>query len=187
MRRRGFDLAVQTSPDRWCVLQTRLDTCRKEQTQTYAAVLCAALEDLPMGVLSIVLSSSLPAGEKLSVINQLSIAWSWFNLGGKILKATALLRLWAEEKEILRKLDKQPTAVHAQVPRNGAPNVGFAFDDRSSGSLRGQRLRRALGRFFPFWWVDGAKAPTTQHEGGLELTVGAMIIPEQQRTDRQQG
>jgi hypothetical protein len=186
MRRRGLDLAVQASPDRWRVLQTRLDTCRKEQTETYAAVLSAALEDLPMGVLSIVLSSSLPAGEKLSVINQLSIAWSWFNLGGKILKGTALLRLWAEEKEILRKLDKQPTALHAQVPRNVALNVGFAIDDRSSGSLRGQRLRRALGPFFPFGWVDGASALATQHERGLELTVG-MIIPEQQRTDRQQG
>jgi hypothetical protein len=178
LRRRGLDLAVQASPDRRCVLQTRLDTCRKEQTQTYAAVLSATLEDLPMGVLSMVLNSSLPAGEKLSVINQLSIAWSWFNLGGKILKGTALLRLWAEEKEILRKLDKQPTAVHAQVPCNVAPDLGFAFDDRSTGSLRGQRLRRALGPFFPFGWVDGASARATQ-ERGLELTVGAMIIPEQ--------
>jgi len=73
-------------------------------------VLCAALEDLPMGVLSIVLTSSLPAGEKLSIINQLSIAWSWLNLGGKILKATALPRLWSEEKDLKRKLGKHEAA-----------------------------------------------------------------------------
>ena len=39
-----------------------------------------------MGLLSIVLTSMLPADDKLSVINQLSIYYSWFNLGGKILR-----------------------------------------------------------------------------------------------------
>lgn len=116
IRRRGFALAppdrtvAATRVARAEVLQSRLDTCRKEQKQTYAAVLCAALEDLPMGALSIVLTSSLPAGEKLSIINQLSIAWSWLNLGGKILKATALPRLWSEEKDLKRKLGKHEAA-----------------------------------------------------------------------------
>ena len=61
-----------------------------------------------MGVLSIVLKSALPVGEKLSAINELSIVYSWFNLGGKMLKATALPRLWDAEKDIRRKLGKLP-------------------------------------------------------------------------------
>jgi hypothetical protein len=121
MRRRRLDRAVpvdpteEDPPDRRVVLRTRLDTCRKEQTHTYAAVLCAALEDLPMGILSIVLTSMLPAGEKLSIVSQLSIAYSWFNLGGKALKATALLRLWAEERDVKRKLEKLDAAADTEA------------------------------------------------------------------------
>ena len=77
-----------------------------------------------MGLLSIVLTSMLPADDKLSVINQLSIYYSWFNLGGKMLKAAGLPRLWAAEKDMLRKLDKLPAAEAAilAAPLGGAAN-----------------------------------------------------------------
>jgi hypothetical protein len=68
------------------------------------------LEDLPMGILGIVLGSQLPAGEKLSLINNLSMTYSWFNFGGKLLKVAGLLRLWALEKDTLRKLEKLDAA-----------------------------------------------------------------------------
>ena len=63
-----------------------------------------------MGILGIVLGSQLPAGEKLSLINNLSMTYSWFNLGGKMLKLAGLLRLWALEKDTLRKLEKLDAA-----------------------------------------------------------------------------
>ncbi len=63
-----------------------------------------------MGILGIVLGSQLPAGEKLSLVNNLSMTYSWFNLGGKMLKVAGLLRLWALEKDTLRKLEKPDTA-----------------------------------------------------------------------------
>jgi hypothetical protein len=185
MRRQGLEFGVQAQeqPDRRSVLQNRLDSCRKEQTHTYAAVLCAALEDLPMGILSIVLTSMLPVGERLSVVSQLSIVYSWFNLGGKVLKATALPHLWADEKDIQRKLDKlrTPAAVNAEAAGNGARDIGFAFDERAPGSLRGERVRRALQRLLPIGWAHDARARETGRQAELELVVQAAILQERQR------
>jgi hypothetical protein len=110
MRRQQLALPVSagTNPaaERRRELKARLEECRKEQLQVYATALTAALEDLPMGILGIVLGTQLPAGEKLSLINNLSMTYSWFNLGGKLLKLAGLLRLWALEKDTLRKLEK---------------------------------------------------------------------------------
>jgi hypothetical protein len=110
MRRQQLALPVSAGTDpaaeRRRELKARLEECRKEQLQVYATALTAALEDLPMGILGIVLGSQLPAGEKLSLINNLSMTYSWFNLGGKLLKLAGLLRLWALEKDTLRKLEK---------------------------------------------------------------------------------
>jgi hypothetical protein len=185
MRRRGLEFAAQAQeqPDRRSVLQTRLDTCCKEQAHAYAAVLCAALEDLPMGILSIVLTSMLPVGERLSVVSQLSIVYSWFNLGSKMLKATALPHLWANEKDIQRKLDKlrTPAVVNAQAAGNGARDIGFVFDERAPGSLRGERVRRALQRLFPIGWAHDARARETGRQAELELVVQAAILQERQR------
>ena len=80
-----------------------------------------------MGILAIVLGSQLPASEKLSLINTLSIMYSWFNLGGKMLKVAGLPHLWSVEKDILRKLEKLDAA-SAEAGDNadessGAPNV----------------------------------------------------------------
>jgi hypothetical protein len=57
-----------------------------------------------MGVLSIVLAAN--SDKKLDPLTQLCSAYSWLNVGGKLLKLVALKRLFAEEKEIKRKLQK---------------------------------------------------------------------------------
>ena len=58
-----------------------------------------------MGVLSIVLAAN-DTKKKLSTWTQICSAYSWLNVGGKLLKVVALKRLFAEEKEIKRKLQK---------------------------------------------------------------------------------
>ncbi len=58
-----------------------------------------------MGVLSIVLAAN-DTGKKLSTWTQICSAYSWLNVGGKLLKVVALKRLFAEEKEIKRKVQK---------------------------------------------------------------------------------
>jgi hypothetical protein len=58
-----------------------------------------------MGVLSIVLAAN-DTNKKLSTSTQLCSAYSWVNVGGKLLKVLTLKRLFAEEKEIKRKLQK---------------------------------------------------------------------------------
>jgi hypothetical protein len=58
-----------------------------------------------MGVLSIVLAAN-DINKKLSTATQLCSAYSWVNVGGKLLKVLALKRLFAEEKELIRKLRK---------------------------------------------------------------------------------
>ncbi len=60
--------------------------------------------DLPMGVLSIVLAAN--SDKKLDPLTQLCSAYSWLNVGGKLLKLVALKRLFAEEKDIKRKMQK---------------------------------------------------------------------------------
>ena len=57
-----------------------------------------------MGVLSIVLAAN--SDTKLSTLTQVCSAYSWLNVGGKLLKLVALKRLFAEEKDIKRKLQK---------------------------------------------------------------------------------
>jgi hypothetical protein len=61
--------------------------------------------DLPMGVLSIVLAAN-DTNNKLSTSTQICSAYSWLNVGGKLLKVVALKRLFTEEREIKRKLQK---------------------------------------------------------------------------------
>jgi hypothetical protein len=58
-----------------------------------------------MGVLSIVLAAN-DTKRQLSTWTQICSAYSWLNVGGKFLKVVALKRLFAEEKEIKRKLQK---------------------------------------------------------------------------------
>ena len=62
------------------------------------------LTDLPMGVLSIVLAAN--SDTKLSTLTQVCSAYSWLNVGGKLLKLVALKRLFADEQNIKRKLQK---------------------------------------------------------------------------------
>ncbi len=57
-----------------------------------------------MGVLSIVLAVN--SDTKLSAMTQVCSAYSWLNVGGKLLKLVALQRLFAEEKDIQRKMQK---------------------------------------------------------------------------------
>ncbi len=57
-----------------------------------------------MGVLSIVLAAN--SDTKLSTLTLLCSAYSWLNVGGKLLKLVALKRLFAEEKDIKRKMQK---------------------------------------------------------------------------------
>jgi hypothetical protein len=57
-----------------------------------------------MGVLSIVLAAN--SDTKLSTLTQVCAAYSWLNVGGKLLKLVALKRLFAEENDIKRKLQK---------------------------------------------------------------------------------
>ncbi len=57
-----------------------------------------------MGVLSIVLAAN--SDKKLDPLTQLCSAYSWLNVGGKLLKLVALKRLFAEEKDIKRKMQK---------------------------------------------------------------------------------
>ena len=63
-----------------------------------------ACTDLPMGVLSIVLAAN--SDTKLSPLTQVCSAYSWLNVGGKLLKLVSLQRLFAEEKDIKRKMLK---------------------------------------------------------------------------------
>jgi hypothetical protein len=57
-----------------------------------------------MGVLSIVLAAN--SDTKLSPLTQVCSAYSWLNVGGKLLKLVALKRLFAEEKDLKRKMQK---------------------------------------------------------------------------------
>ena len=173
IRRNGFAVSEQNGgrsrTNRRAVLDARLDACRKDQIKAYAAVLCAALEDLPMGVLSVVLTSLLPPGEQLSVVNQLSIVYSWFNLGGKMLKAAGLPRLWAEEKDIRRKLEKPGVALSDKVVHGG---TGFGESNRSDDTgldSPAQKLVRegAWNRFQ--LWLRSALSRKHARQGDAEL------------------
>jgi hypothetical protein len=122
--------------DREKTLRLRLEHCRKDLLLTYAAVLTCALEgphkfsiapalhgllspmflwfvrrlalvafaDLPMGILAIFLSSA--SDTKLSTFTQICTAYSWLNVGGKLLKIAGLKRQLAEESDVKRKLAK---------------------------------------------------------------------------------
>lgn len=60
--------------------------------------------DLPMGILSLFLAAK--SDTKLSTLTQICSAYSWLNVGGKLLKVLGLKRLFSEESEIKRKLLK---------------------------------------------------------------------------------
>jgi hypothetical protein len=55
-------------------------------------------------VLSIVLAAN--SDTKLSTLTQVCSAYSWLNVGGKFLKLVALKRIFAEEKDLKRKMQK---------------------------------------------------------------------------------
>ena len=57
-----------------------------------------------MGVLSIVLAAN--SDTRLSPLTQVCSAYSWLNVGGKLLKLVDLKRLFAEEKDLKRKMQK---------------------------------------------------------------------------------
>ncbi len=82
-----------------CVQDTCLRVCARIDMPG-----CLACTDLPMGVLSIVLAAN--SDTKLSTLTQVCSAYSWLNVGGKLLKLVALQRLFAEEKDIKRKMQK---------------------------------------------------------------------------------
>jgi hypothetical protein len=202
--------------DRRSVLQERLTMCRKEQKNTYGAVLCATLEDLPMvppplplnhankhsplysscqctefvmalaiaqGALSIALLSSLQTGDKLSLLNQLCIAYSWINLGGKLLKGTGLPGLWAQEKDILRKLAKYDAAALSEA--DGARDGKIMPNARSfrEGSLERNPSHSAALESGPIQWVRNALNRNRQgnrqgRDPDFEL-VNAFVMQEQ--------
>jgi hypothetical protein len=58
-----------------------------------------------MGVLSLFLAAK--SDKKLSILTQICSAYSWVNVGGKFLKLLGLKRLFSEESEIKRKLQKR--------------------------------------------------------------------------------
>jgi hypothetical protein len=181
MRRKEFALpepTVSTPKDRRATLVARLEAVRKEQLGVYAAVLVATLEDLPMGVLSICLSSQLPTGEKLSVINQLSIMYSWFNLGGKMLKAAGLPRLWAAEKDIQRKLAKHDTAstdaANVSAPHDSDSGADETADPALVSDSTWHRLRR---------WVHKAASRKHARQADAELKLLSVAV-RQSHADR---
>ncbi len=67
-----------------------------------------------MGVLSIVLAANSDK-KKLDPLAQVCSAYSWLNVGGKLLKLIALKRLFAEEKDIKRKMQKPSGRCRARM------------------------------------------------------------------------
>jgi hypothetical protein len=99
-----------------------------------------------MGVLSIVLAAN--SDTKLSTLTQVCSAYSWLNVGGKLLKLVALKRLFAEEKNIKRKLQKPsghwPCPARMIIYRESTfvtPFVAFV-----ARSVQRRRTRRLCGR-----------------------------------------
>jgi hypothetical protein len=114
--------------DRETTLRLRLEHCRKDLLLTYAGVLTCALEgpnkssahqrcararfclqwwvfaDLPMGILAIFLANA--SDTKLSTFTQVCTAYSWLNVGGKLLKIAGLKQQLAQESDVKRKLTK---------------------------------------------------------------------------------
>ena len=97
-----------------------------------------------MGVLSIVLAAN--SDTKLSPLTQVCSAYSWLNVGGKLLKLVALKRLFADEKDVKRKMQKLAgrwSHPHSHVIRI-AKLLLWPF---VAGSLqRRRRTRRLCGR-----------------------------------------
>ena len=136
---------------------------------------------LVQGALSIALLSSLQTGDKLSLLNQLCIAYSWINLGGKLLKGTGLPGLWAQEKDILRKLAKYDAAALSEA--DGAPNGKIMPNARSfhEGSLERNPSHNAARESGPIQWVRNALNRKKARQGrdpDFEL-VNAFVMQEQ--------
>jgi hypothetical protein len=96
-----------------------------------------------MGVLSIVLAAN--SDTKLSTLTQVCSAYSWLNVGGKLLKLVALQRLFADEKDVKRKMQKLAgrwSHPHSHVIRI-AKLLLWPFVARS---LQRRRTRRLCGR-----------------------------------------
>jgi hypothetical protein len=85
-----------------------------------------------MGILAIFLASA--SDTKLSTFTQVCTAYSWFNLGGKLLKIAGLKRQLAEESDIKRKLMKllgscnnaEPNSVELEVNRAGLNRLKYS-------------------------------------------------------------
>jgi hypothetical protein len=128
---------------------------------------------LAQGALSIALLSSLQTGDKLSLLNQLCIAYSWINLGGKLLKGTGLPGLWAQEKDILRKLAKYDAAANGKI----MPNARSLCES----SLERNPSHNAARESSPIQWVRNALNRKNARQGrdpDFEL-VNAFVMQEQ--------
>ena len=90
------------------MLHQELMTDAKKHTKTtYAEVLCALLEDLPMGVLALLyLQQTSNKGMELDTLICLSTVISFFELGRKFAKAPQLKELWLRRMKHARKLQR---------------------------------------------------------------------------------
>jgi hypothetical protein len=96
-----------------------------------------------MGVLSIALAAN--SDTKLSTLTLVCSAYSWLNVGGKLLRLVALQRLFAEEKDIKRKMQKLSGrwSCPARMLSSIADLLLWPFVARS---LQRRRTRRLCGR-----------------------------------------
>jgi hypothetical protein len=111
--------------------------------------------DLPMGILAIFLASA--SDTKLSTFTQVCTAYSWINVGGKLLKLVGLKQQLAEEADIKRKLgkllrdssnatDSDADPAPLNVTRAGLWNrVKYSAAGRWLGSFANQKDTRRLG------------------------------------------
>ena len=81
---------------------TEMRLIRAKMFQCYIAVGAGLLEDLPMSILSILLSQAID--KHLSTIELISIGLSWLCLGVKMAKLPQLKALLEQEKETMHKL-----------------------------------------------------------------------------------
>ena len=153
-----------------------------------------------MGVLSIVLAAN-DTKKKLSTWTQICSTYSWVNVGGKLLKVVALKRLFAEEKEIKRKLQKlsgrwsRPACPQSKsqifvsaclLPASNASVDGLsepdaAADDSDEGSRSAWSLRRVT-RHGVVRWIGALLNGKTRGRAHSDLElVNAAILQETRR------
>ncbi len=121
-----------------------------------------------MGILAIFLAAA--SDTKLSTFTLICSAYSWLNVGGKLLKIAGLKRQLAEESDIKRKLAKLLGNAHTETETDPA-----TLEETRPGGLN--RLKRSrVGT-----WVGNRKGAVLR-TADLELNViRAAIIQERQR------